>query len=115
MSRVERKKELLLRENEKLKADFKSQKRNSNASQLINNPSALNFMRNTQIQTNVQSLSQVERERMSALNDSQLHTNRFSAQLNTSKFANLPENQSSYRYTNQKILNESINNDNDSL
>jgi hypothetical protein len=30
--RSEKKKELLLRENEKLKADFKTQKRNSNAS-----------------------------------------------------------------------------------
>ena len=51
LNRSERKKELLLRENEKLKADFKTQKRNSNASQLISNPCAMNFMRNTLIQT----------------------------------------------------------------
>jgi len=51
LNRSERKKELLLRENEKLKADFKTQKRNSNASQLISNPGAMNFMRNTLIQT----------------------------------------------------------------
>ena len=45
LTRTERKRELLLRENERLKSDSKASKRSTNISQLITNPNALGLLK----------------------------------------------------------------------